>query len=104
MSRALAKLQNTCSDDSDNEEESSVSKPVEATVEPTEEVVQEKVAEPSETKTEVAVTAATPERGNTTVDDSLFIKNNMAQVQLDLDAMKQDVIKEESEHEETVSV
>ena len=68
------------------------------------EVVHEKVTESPQNQSEIKPKEATPGRSNTTVDDSMFINNNMAQIQHDLDAMKSDIIKEESEHEESVSL
>ena len=103
MSRALAKLQNSCSDteDSDVEDDTPLPEPVKTVATPSsEEVVQKEETPQSDNEDKKE---ATPGRSNTTVDDSLFIKNNMAQVQLDLDAMKSDIIKEESEHETSVS-
>ncbi|XP_063687501.1 anillin-like isoform X2 [Bolinopsis microptera] len=101
VSRALAKLQSNCSEDeSDSEDESCLPKPVETVAKP-QEVVHEKVTESPQNKSEIKPKEATPGRSNTTVDDSMFINNNMAQIQHDLDAMKSDIIKEESEHEES---
>ena len=104
VSRALAKLQSNCSEDeSDSEDEPCLPKPVETLAKP-QEVVHEKVTESPQNQSEIKPKEATPGRSNTTVDDSMFINNNMAQIQHDLDAMKSDIIKEESEHEESVSL
>lgn len=96
VSRALAKLENKNLDDSDIIEPSEKGSSGESTIETA-------AVEPAAVESAVVEASnkvRTPNKPNTTAEDSMFIRNNMAQIQSDLSEMRNDVIAEEDKEEE----